>query len=64
MSNHKSKKPSRRVSSSESDDCGCMPSASNTMAGENGEPDTLHLMPGSEDISNISAAGMHANDDT
>ncbi|MDO9295873.1 zinc metalloprotease, partial [Bradyrhizobium sp.] len=63
MSNHKSKKPSRRVSSSESDDCGCMPSASHTMAGENGEPETLHLMPGNEDIGSISAVGMHANDD-
>ena len=62
MSNPKSKKPSRRISSSGSDDCGC--TASHTMPGEGGELDTLHLMPGSEDFSsNLSAGGMHANDD-
>ena len=62
MSNPKSKKQSRRISSSGSGDCGC--TASHTMPGEVGELETLHLMPGSEDFSsNLSAGGMHANDD-
>ena len=63
MSIHKSKKPSRRGSHSESESegCGCMPAASDTMAGET---DTLYRMPGSEDHGNsIPSAVMHANDD-
>ena len=48
MSNPKSKKQSRRISSSGSGDCGC--TASHTMPGEVGELETLHLMPGSEDF--------------
>jgi hypothetical protein len=64
MSMHKSKKPSRRGSSSGSDDFGGMPAASDSMAGGSGGPDTLHMMPGSEDDGDRSmlAAGMHTDD--